>query len=115
MIHWTPLGLLIVTWHGLLWIALLFIICGLAGALMVPFVARAMDNTKRAKAERAAAMPEAAQRKIDEMYRLLAESGARETALSKENASFRRLARERIAFDKYNDSRSHATMQGRST
>ena len=111
--HLTPMGFILVTWGAWGWLMLSCFLSGLAGAVAVPYIVRALDYTKRAKAARAAAVPEQAQRDIDRLYRLLAEARAREKELSKENASYRSLSRERISFDGYSDIRIHAVMHGK--
>lgn len=113
MIYITPVGIPILTWQGLWWLALLCFLIGVAGSLVVPLFLHLMDNTKKARARRAAAVPEQAQREIDRLHRLLNEARSRNTELAKENQTFRRLGRERIQFDRYSDSRTRAAMSGR--
>jgi len=113
MIEFTPMGFLILTWKGFLWLAALFFIVGMLGALMIPFVVRALDNTKKARAKYAKMIPEEAQRTIDTLYRLNAEGAEREKDLDRQLASMKRLARERRTFNRYNDMRTHAAMLGK--
>ena len=44
MIEWTPMGLLIITWKGLLVIALLCFWLGIGASIIPPFVIQALDR-----------------------------------------------------------------------
>ena len=83
MLHITPLGIPIVTWAGMGWLALVFFLCGIAGALVVPFVVNALDNTRGARARKAAATPAEALRKIGELSTRLVDSEDRRKTLEK--------------------------------
>lgn len=113
MIYLTPMGVPILTWAGLGWLALLFFTCGIVGSLIVPFVVNALDNTKGARARRALAIPAEAQRVIDRLYRERDESRIGEAEAKKENAQLRRLGQERIQGDRYWDSRARAVIAGK--
>jgi hypothetical protein len=112
MIEITPLGILILTWQGLFWIAGFCFIVGMAGAWTAPFIGTALDRTKKAKARYAKMIPVEAQRTIDTLYRLNAEGAEREKQKDKKIASLTRLHRERSQYDRYADSRTHAAILG---
>jgi hypothetical protein len=109
----TPIGIVILTWGGWLRIALFLFTYAVLIMFSFAFILRAVENTKKARARRAREVPIEAQRKIDELYRERDEAREEAAAAKKENTALRRTAQERIAFNRYNDSRTKAVIAGK--
>lgn len=89
MFHVTPLGLVIVTWGGWLYVALFLFLYAALIMVGFGFILQALDNTKKAKARRARELPAEARAKIGELALQVADSTARERVLRSQNARMR--------------------------
>jgi len=67
MIFVNPLGIPILTWHGLWWLALLCFVIGLAGSIVVPLFFQLLENSKWAKARRKRETNAELQRKYEQV------------------------------------------------
>jgi len=113
MIYLTPLGIPILTWRAVGYLAGFFALI----SFLVPFVhalARyALDNTKRAQARRAAEIPELARRRMAALSQRALEAEDRARVLEAENAELRQLNAVRRNFDRNQDGRIRYVETGR--
>jgi hypothetical protein len=112
MFEITPLGIMIWTWKGLLWIGAFCFILGMAGSFTIPVIMRWVENRPKNQARLARLVPQDMQMVIDTLTRMNGEGAIENKRLRGELAAMKRLARERSRFTKYNDSRTHAVMTG---
>ena len=112
MFEITPLGIMIWTWKGLLWIGAFCFILGMAGSFTIPVIMQWLERRPKTQARMAKLVPQDMQLVIDTLARMKGEGDLEIKRLRQEIAALKRVSRERMTFNRYNDSRTHAAILG---